>query len=103
MRAGAIDATGRPRAREIVLDVGFIGVGSMGAAMVPHLVAAGHRVSVWNRDAAKAEALDGVTERMAVVERLPSDDATVAGLAQVAGDGPSLDRNALGDQLGDDR
>lgn len=34
----------------IAMDVGFIGIGSMGAAIVPNLVKAGHRVSVWNRD-----------------------------------------------------
>jgi 3-hydroxyisobutyrate dehydrogenase-like beta-hydroxyacid dehydrogenase len=43
------------------MDVGFIGIGSMGAAMVPHLVTAGHRVSVWNRNRSACEALDGVT------------------------------------------
>ena len=43
------------------MNVGFLGVGSMGAAMVPHLVATGHRVQVWNRNAAAAEALEGVT------------------------------------------
>ena len=43
------------------MDVGFIGIGSMGAAMAPHLVAAGHRVSVWNRNRSACAALDGVT------------------------------------------
>jgi 3-hydroxyisobutyrate dehydrogenase-like beta-hydroxyacid dehydrogenase len=43
------------------MDVGFIGIGSMGAAMVPNLVKAGHRVSVWNRHAQAAGALAGVT------------------------------------------
>lgn len=43
------------------MDIGFIGIGSMGAAMVPHLVRAGHRVGVWNRTPAAAEALEGVT------------------------------------------
>lgn len=42
------------------MDVGFIGIGSMGAAMVPNLVAAGHRVRVWNRNRAACEALAGV-------------------------------------------
>jgi 3-hydroxyisobutyrate dehydrogenase-like beta-hydroxyacid dehydrogenase len=67
------------------MDVGFIGVGSMGAAMVPNLVKAGHRVSVWNRNAAAARALDGVTvlstpaeafQNDAVITML-SDDAAV--------------------------
>ena len=43
------------------MDVGFIGIGSMGAAMVPNLAKAGHRVKVWNRHAAASEALSGVT------------------------------------------
>ena len=42
------------------MEVGFIGIGSMGAAMVPNLVAAGHRVRVWNRNRAACEALHGV-------------------------------------------
>jgi 6-phosphogluconate dehydrogenase (decarboxylating) len=45
----------------MAMDVGFVGLGSMGAAMVPNLVKAGHRVSVWNRAVAAAKALDGVT------------------------------------------
>lgn len=42
------------------MDVGFIGIGSMGAAMVPHLVAAGHTVTLWNRSRDAAAALTGV-------------------------------------------
>jgi 3-hydroxyisobutyrate dehydrogenase-like beta-hydroxyacid dehydrogenase len=43
------------------MKVGFIGIGGMGAAMVPNLVKAGHQVSVWNRNAKAAQALQGVT------------------------------------------
>jgi 3-hydroxyisobutyrate dehydrogenase-like beta-hydroxyacid dehydrogenase len=43
------------------MDIAFIGIGSMGAAMVPHLVEAGHDVAVWNRNAAAAQTLSGVT------------------------------------------
>jgi 3-hydroxyisobutyrate dehydrogenase-like beta-hydroxyacid dehydrogenase len=43
------------------MRVGFIGIGSMGAAMVPNLVKAGHQVSVWNRNAKAAAELQGVT------------------------------------------
>jgi len=42
------------------MDIGFVGVGSMGAAMIPNLVKAGHQVSVWNRSAAALSSLDGV-------------------------------------------
>lgn len=67
------------------MDVGFVGIGSMGAAMVPNLVKAGHRIEVWNRDPAAAKARDGVTVLMspaaafqndAIVTML-SDDAAV--------------------------
>ena len=43
------------------MDIGFLGVGSMGAAMIPNLVNAGHRISVWNRNADAARKLEGVT------------------------------------------
>ena len=39
------------------MDVGFIGLGQMGQAMALNLVKAGHRVTVFNRTRAKAEAL----------------------------------------------
>ena len=67
------------------MDVGFIGIGSMGAAMAANLVKAGHRVGVWNRNPAAARALEGVTvlatpadafQNDAVVTML-SDDAAV--------------------------
>jgi 3-hydroxyisobutyrate dehydrogenase-like beta-hydroxyacid dehydrogenase len=39
------------------MDVGFIGLGNMGAAIALNLVKAGHRVTVYNRTRAKAETL----------------------------------------------
>ncbi|RQS63056.1 NAD(P)-dependent oxidoreductase [Burkholderia sp. Bp8963] len=39
------------------MEVGFCGPGLMGAPMIRHLLAAGHRVGVWNRTRAKADAL----------------------------------------------
>ena len=39
------------------MDVGFIGLGSMGSAMAANLLRAGHRVRVWNRSAAPAQQL----------------------------------------------
>ena len=66
------------------MKVGFIGVGNMGAAMVPNLLKAGHKVSVWNRDRAAAEALEGVAvlssaaavfENDAVITMLANDEA----------------------------
>ncbi|MCP3719398.1 NAD(P)-dependent oxidoreductase [Paraburkholderia sp. CNPSo 3281] len=39
------------------MDIGFIGLGEMGGAIVGNLLKAGHTVRVWNRTAAKAQAL----------------------------------------------
>jgi 3-hydroxyisobutyrate dehydrogenase-like beta-hydroxyacid dehydrogenase len=70
------------------MNIGFIGIGSMGAAMVPNLVAAGHQVAVWNRNKTAAEALDGVTVldtpaaafENDVVLTMLSDDKAVRGV-----------------------
>src|SRR5690606_17976445 len=35
--------------------IAFLGLGTMGAPMAGHLARAGHRVTVWNRTAARAE------------------------------------------------
>ena len=41
----------------LVVRVGWIGTGIMGAAMCEHIIQAGHSVSVYNRTASKAKAL----------------------------------------------
>jgi 3-hydroxyisobutyrate dehydrogenase-like beta-hydroxyacid dehydrogenase len=69
------------------MDVGFVGLGHMGQAMVANLLKAGHTVRVWNRsrgavDAAVAlgaKAVDGVAEAFAgdAVMSMLADDAAV--------------------------
>jgi 3-hydroxyisobutyrate dehydrogenase-like beta-hydroxyacid dehydrogenase len=39
------------------MDIGFIGLGAMGAGIVPRLMAAGHKVIGWNRSSEKTRAL----------------------------------------------
>ena len=39
------------------MNIGFIGLGAMGALIVPRLLAAGHAVTGWNRSRAKVEPL----------------------------------------------
>jgi 3-hydroxyisobutyrate dehydrogenase-like beta-hydroxyacid dehydrogenase len=39
------------------MDIGFIGLGEMGVAMVHNMLKAGHTVRVWNRSPQRAEAL----------------------------------------------
>lgn len=41
--------------------LGFIGLGIMGRGMAANLIAAGHRVTVWNRTRSRAEGLDAAT------------------------------------------
>ena len=43
------------------MNIGFIGVGSMGRAMIIRLIEAGHRVSAWNRSAQALADVEGVT------------------------------------------
>jgi len=42
------------------MNIGFIGTGSMGRAIIPLLIEAGHRVSAWNRSQGALAQLEGV-------------------------------------------
>ncbi|WGJ14771.1 NAD(P)-dependent oxidoreductase [Methylocapsa sp. D3K7] len=80
------------------MDVGFIGLGNMGAAMACSLLKAGHKVTVYNRTRSKAEALAGEGARVAasiadacrgeVVLSMLADDHAVEGV--VCGEGGIL-------------
>jgi 3-hydroxyisobutyrate dehydrogenase-like beta-hydroxyacid dehydrogenase len=45
------------RKKRCFVKIGFVGLGDMGAAIVPRLIAGGHTVAGWNRTKAKAEPL----------------------------------------------
>src|SRR5689334_11286230 len=88
------------------MDVGLIGIGQMGAAMVRRLLRAGHRVTVYNRTRDKADALreEGaiVAESVAeacrseiVVTMLADDGAVEAMVFDAAGVLTSLPAGAL--------
>ena len=73
------------------MNVGFIGLGHMGAAMARNLLKAGHRVVVYNRSRGKAQALVAAGATLAdtvgdackgeaVITMLADDDA-VSGAA----------------------
>jgi 3-hydroxyisobutyrate dehydrogenase len=53
----------------LMSELGWIGLGRMGNAMVRRLLAAGHEVSVWNRTASKAEALREAGARVVAEKR----------------------------------
>jgi 3-hydroxyisobutyrate dehydrogenase-like beta-hydroxyacid dehydrogenase len=73
------------------MDIGFIGLGQMGAGMAANLVKAGHRVTVFNRTAAKSAALVAQGAKAAVqvaeachggaVITMLADDEAVEGIA----------------------
>jgi 3-hydroxyisobutyrate dehydrogenase-like beta-hydroxyacid dehydrogenase len=51
------------------MNIGFIGLGAMGAGIVPRLIAAGHTVTGWNRSRDKAEPLIKAGMRFAETPR----------------------------------
>jgi 3-hydroxyisobutyrate dehydrogenase-like beta-hydroxyacid dehydrogenase len=80
------------------MNVGFIGLGRMGAGMARNLVNAGHRVVVYNRTRSKAEALASAGALIAdtiaaachnevVITMLADDDAVARA---VFGDGKAI-------------
>jgi 3-hydroxyisobutyrate dehydrogenase-like beta-hydroxyacid dehydrogenase len=75
------------------MQIGFIGLGSMGAAMACNLVKAGHEVLAWNRSPVAADTVPGVTLlsgpedafRADVVFTMLSDDAVIREVVLDAG------------------
>jgi 3-hydroxyisobutyrate dehydrogenase-like beta-hydroxyacid dehydrogenase len=65
------------------MKIGFIGLGQMGAAMAGNLVKAGHDVAVYNRTAAKAQALvaQGAHAASDIAQACHGRDAVVTMLA----------------------
>ena len=51
------------------MDIGFVGLGAMGAGIVPWLMAAGHEITGWNRSRDKAEPLIQAGMRFAATPR----------------------------------
>jgi 3-hydroxyisobutyrate dehydrogenase-like beta-hydroxyacid dehydrogenase len=55
------------------IRLGFLGLGKMGAGMAARLLDTGHTVTVWNRTAARTEALEAAGAEVATV---PADVVT---------------------------
>ena len=74
------------------MNVGFVGLGAMGALIVPRLMTAGHKVTGWNRSRDKAEPLiaagmafaatpRAVAEASDIVFSIVTDSAAVKAVA----------------------
>src|SRR5688572_10831234 len=76
-------------------EVGFVGLGTMGAPMARHLLDAGHRVAVWNRTAAKVAPLGAGGARIA---DSPADAARGAEAVFICvGDAPDVEAVLFGE------
>jgi 3-hydroxyisobutyrate dehydrogenase-like beta-hydroxyacid dehydrogenase len=77
-----VSANHEPSTERRIMDVGFIGLGRMGTGMAANLLKAGHRVTVFNRSPAKAEALVGQGAQAALsIAEACQGDAVVTMLA----------------------
>lgn len=76
------------------MDIGFIGLGTMGRAMAENVLKAGHRVRVWNRSRERAEPLAALGAQIVdepagafagdAVFSMLADDAAVRGVFDAA-------------------
>lgn len=90
-----------PRARVPMKGVGFLGLGLMGQPMALNLARAGTPLVVWNRTAAKSEALRaaGATVASCPAEVFAQAAVVILMLADAAAIDAALDRGAAGFDL----
>lgn len=77
------------------LDIGFIGLGEMGVRIVPRLMAAGYKVTGWNRSKDKATKLIGSGMQWADTPRAVAEKSDV--VFTIVTDGAAVEAVALGD------
>jgi hypothetical protein len=76
------------------MEVAFIGLGQMGSGMAANLVAAGHQVTLWNRDRTKAEPF---AERGAMVAADLAAAAQAGTVMTMLADDVAVEAVVLGD------
>ncbi len=76
------------------MDMGFIGLGNMGAAIAGNLVARGHALRVWNRTAGKADALVAAGATAAAT---PGDTAACGLVVSMLADDAAVEQVVLGE------
>jgi len=77
------------------MNIGFVGLGAMGAGIVPRLMAAGHTVTGFNRNRDKARALIDQGMRFAETPRAAAADADM--VFSIVTDATAVRSVALGD------
>src|ERR1700760_2195926 len=77
------------------MDVALIGLGQMGSGMAERLIAAGHNVTVWNRDRSKAAPLAARGARVAVT---PADAAQSGIVLSMLANDTAVEAVVFGDQ-----
>lgn len=80
-----------------VMDIGFIGLGSMGTPMALNLVRAGHAVRVWNRSPEAAAAVEGAIPVASPAEAFRGDAVVTMLSDDEAVRGVIVDSGALAD------
>ncbi len=79
------------------MNIGFVGLGAMGAGIVPRLMAAGHAVTGWNRSKQKAEPLIAAGMRLAPTPRAVAAASDV--VFSIVTDAAAVRAVALGDGI----
>ena len=74
--------------------IGFLGIGIMGFSMAKRLLEAGHRVSVYNRTASKAEPLVKLGARAASTPKAAAEGAEI--VISIVTDSPDVEQVLLG-------
>jgi 3-hydroxyisobutyrate dehydrogenase-like beta-hydroxyacid dehydrogenase len=77
------------------MNLGFIGLGAMGAGIVPRLLTAGHAVTGWNRSRDKAEPLVRAGMRLAETPRAVASASEI--VFSIVTDAAAVNAVALGD------
>ncbi len=76
------------------MQVGFVGLGAMGAGIVPRLLSAGHRVTGWNRSREKAAPLLKAGMTWAATPRAVAEQSEI--VFSIVTDAPAVRAVALG-------
>ena len=76
------------------MKIGFVGLGDMGALIVPRLMAAGHKVTGWNRTKSKARAADRRRHAWADTPRAVAEASDI--VFSIVTDGAAVKEVALG-------